>query len=209
VSSAVVCWDFDETLGYFRPREYGWEGKPVPADLPPARLKPGISELLESLSEFTHVVTTAAVRDYAISVLQEFGLLRHFMMVLGREDGIYTGGEGKDYGVVGARCGYAEDTLKSRLVIVGNDDKADPDSRYRQVVMVHNKRMMDQPSAPLGVALRGLHREGEGDFKRGFDALFDRSAGKPLHFEDSVKLRLDYWGNYAENRVHPIVTVVN
>ena len=86
------------------------------------------------------------------------------------------------------------------------DDKIDPDCRYRQVVMVHNKKMMDQPSPPLGAVLRGLHREGEGDFKRGFDALFDRSAGKPLQFEDSIKLRLDYWGNYAENRVHPIVT---
>jgi len=206
MSSAVVCWDFDETLGYFRPREYRWDGVPIPEGMPAARLKPGIGELLESLSEFTHIVTTAAVRDYVVSVLQEFGLLRHFTMVIGREDGIYTE-SGKDYGVVGARCGFPDDALKSRLVIVGNDDRIDPDCRYRQVVMVHNKRMMDQPSPPLGVVLRGLHREGEGDFKRGFDALFDRSAGKPLEIEESVKLKLDYWGSYAENRVHPIVTV--
>src|SRR5258708_4991252 len=75
MGGAVVCWDFDETLGYFRPREYAWDGLTIPQGMPPARLKPGISELLESLSEFTHVVTTAAVRDYAISVLKEFGLL--------------------------------------------------------------------------------------------------------------------------------------
>jgi hypothetical protein len=207
LGDTVICWDFDETLGYFRPREFGWEGRPVPEGMPPARLKPGIGELLESLSEFTHVVTTAAIRDYAIGVLQEFGLLRHFTMVLGREDGIYTGGSGKDYGVVGARCGIADEALRSRLVIVANDDKADPDFRYRQVVMVHDKRMMDRPSAPLGVVLRGLVREGAGDVKRGFDALFDRSGGRPIVLEEDVKLKLDYWGNYAENLVHPIVTV--
>jgi hypothetical protein len=206
MSGAVVCWDFDETLGYFRPREYGWSGLPVPASMPPARLKPGIGELLASLTEFTHVVTTAAMREYATGVLQEFGLLRHFTMVLGREDGIFTD-TGKDYGVVGARCGFADEALKSRLVIVGNDDKADPDCRYRQVVFVHDRRMMDRPSPPLGVVLRGLAREGEGDIKRGFDAYFDRSAGKPLVIEESVKLKLDYWGSYSENRVHPIVTV--
>ena len=55
----IVCWDFDETLGYFRPLELRFLGAEVPKGMPPPRLKPGISELLVSLSEFTHVVPLA------------------------------------------------------------------------------------------------------------------------------------------------------
>ena len=124
--NTVVCWDFDETLGYFRPLEFGFLGMPVPAAMGPARLKPGIEALLDSLRDFTHVVTTAAVGEYARRVLRDHGLLEYFSAVLGREDGICAG-EGKDYGRVGERFGTAEDDLRRRLVIVGNDAERDPD----------------------------------------------------------------------------------
>ena len=82
----IVCWDFDETLGYFRPLELRFLGAEVPKGMPPPRLKPGISELLVSLSEFTHVVTTAAVAEYAREVLREQGILNLFAAVIGREE---------------------------------------------------------------------------------------------------------------------------
>src|SRR5712692_6855284 len=192
--NTVVCWDFDETLGYFRPLEFGFLGMPVPSAMSPARLKPGIAALLDSLRDFTHVVTTAAVGEYAKRVLR-------------REDGICAG-EGKDYSLVGSCFGIAEDQLRSRLAIVGNDAERDADCRCRQVVMIHDARMMDLPSAPLASVLRGLVREGDGDIKRGFDAYFDRSGGEPLVLRDNIKLKLEYWGSYAEKRVHPVVSTI-
>lgn len=205
--NTVVCWDFDETLGYFRPLEFGFIGMPAPSAMSPARLKPGIAALLDSLRDFTHVVTTAAVGEYAKRVLRDHGLLKYFSVVLGREDGICAG-EGKDYSLVGGRFGIAEDQLRSRLVIVGNDVERDADCRCRQVVMIHDARMMDLPSAPLASVLRGLVREGDGDIKRGFDAYFDRSGGEPLVLQDNIKLKLEYWGSYAEKRVHPVVSTI-
>ena len=205
--NAVVCWDFDETLGYFRPHEFAWAGIPAPADMPPSRLKPGIAELLASLQEFTHVVTTAALGEYAKALLRDYGLLKYFAAVLGREDGICAG-DGKDYGVVGKRFSVAEGELRCRLVVVGNDAKRDADFRYRQVVMVHDQRMMDQPSAPLGIVLRGLAREGDGNIKRGFDAIFDRSGGGAVLLDKIVKIKAEYWGSYAEKRVHPVVSTI-
>ena len=202
--NTVVCWDFDETLGYFRPLEFGFLGMPAPAAMRPARLKPGIEALLDSLRDFTHVVTTAAIAEYARGVLRDHGLLEYFSVVLGREDGICAG-EGKDYGLVGERFGVAEDALRRHLVIVGNDAERDPDFRFRQVVMIHDVRMMDLPSAPLATVLRGLVREGSGDIKRGFDRFFECRAS-PL--EGNVKLQAEYMGSYAENRVHPVVRTI-
>ena len=74
----IICWDFDETLGYFRPCEFSYLGKPVPDNIPKHFLKQGIKKLLESLTEFTHIVTTAAIGVYAKDTLKEKGLLRTF-----------------------------------------------------------------------------------------------------------------------------------
>lgn len=202
--NTVVCWDFDETLGYFRPLEFGFLGMPAPSAMSSARLKPGIAALLDSLRDFTHVVTTAAVGEYAKRVLSDHGLLKYFSVVLGREDGICAG-EGKDYSLVGSRFGIAEGELRSRLAIVGNDAERDADCRCRQVVMIHDARMMDLPSAPLATVLRGLVREGDGDIKRGFDRFFECKA---FPLEGNVKLRAEYWGSYAEKRVHPVVSTI-
>ncbi len=205
----VVCWDFDETLGYFRPLEYRFLGEPVPPGMPQPRLKPGIHKLLASLSEFTHVVTTAAIAEYARDVLREHELLDFFAAVIGREDGIFSG-EGKDYKVAGDRLGIDEVDLSRRLVIVGNDSKKDPDIRYRQIAMIFDDRMVDLPSEPIGVVLHRLIIEGESEFKRGFDRLLDRARqanefNPSLVLDEGVGFRIDYWGSFAENRLHPMI----
>jgi hypothetical protein len=178
----IVCWDFDETLGYFRPHEFAWAGQPRPHSMPPARLKPGIGALLESLPEFTHVVTTAAVREYARDVLRQHDLLRHFAAVFGREDGMWP----KDYGVVGRHFGI--DDLPRHLIIIGNDAN-DADCQGRPIVLVYDERMMDRPSAPLRTLLEDLAR-------RGFDGC--RIEG----------FSFEYWGSFAEKRTYPVVRTI-
>ena len=205
----VICWDYDETLGYFRPLEFRYLGTPVPSEMPAPRLKPGIRELLGSLSEFTHVLTTAAIGEYAREVLREFQLLDFFSGVFGRENGIFSG-EGKDYKVVGDRFGISEEDLRRWLVIVGNDSKRDPDIRFRQIVMVYDDRMADQPSKPIGVVLRRLLVEGEAEIKRGFDRLLERARqdnqfDPSLLLEEELKIGIDYWGSFADNKLHPMI----
>ncbi|HUN70623.1 MAG TPA: hypothetical protein VMU46_17645, partial [Burkholderiales bacterium] len=56
----IICWDFDETLGYFRPLEFRFLGEEAPPGMPAPRLKPDVRGLTLSLTEFAHVVTTAA-----------------------------------------------------------------------------------------------------------------------------------------------------
>jgi hypothetical protein len=205
----IVCWDFDETLGYFRPLEYRFLGEPAPAGMPGPRLKPGIRELLATLSEVTHVVTTAAIGEYAREVLREQGLLDCFAAVIGREDGVFTG-DGKDYQVAGDRFGIGEKDLCRHLVIVGNDAKKDPDFRYRQIAMIYDDRMVDLPAEPIGIALRRLLIEGERDLRRGFERMLDlarrNSEFNPtLDLDGGVRCRVDYWGSFAENRLHPMI----
>lgn len=205
----IVCWDFDETLGYFRPLEYRFLGTPVPPEMPPPRLKPGIRELLASLAGYTHVVTTAAIGEYAREVLREHKLLDFFAAVIGREDGIFTG-DGKDYKLVGDRFGIGEKDLRRWLAIVGNDSKKDPDIRYRQIVMIYDDRMVDLASEPVGIVLRCLLTEGEGEIKRGFDGFLEKARknspfNPSLLLDEGVNFRIDYWGSLAENRLHPMV----
>jgi hypothetical protein len=202
--NALVCWDFDETLGYFRPHEFDWFGMRPPAGMPPPRVKPGIRALLASLAGFTHVVTTAALGDYAKRVLREHDLLDCFDAVFAREDGLCNAA-GKDYAIVGKRFGVGEGELCRRLVIVGDDAKRDGDCRHRQVVVVHDARMMDRPAGPLGDVIRGLWNEKS--FKGGFDAWFDRSGGQPVLLHE-VQLKFEYWGSYVEKRVHPVVSTI-
>lgn len=205
----IVCWDFDETLGYFRPLEFRYLGGEPPFPMPEVRLKPGIHALLASLPEFRHVVTTAAIEDYAREVLLEHDLLKFFDAVIGRESGLFSG-DGKDYLVVGRRFGIDEGALKSRLAIVGNDDKRDPDLRHRQVVMIFDDRFLDQPSEPIAHVLRRLWTEGDCDFKRGFDCLLRAARESNPHapavvLPQGVKFGLDYWGKLAEGKAHPMV----
>src|SRR5262245_29003000 len=150
--------------------------------MPAARLKPGIAELLASLTGFTHVVTTAAVGAYAREVLREHGLLQHFAAVFGREDGMYP----KDYGVVGRHFGIAEGDLCKQLVIVGNDE-ADADCRGRPIVLIYDAQMMERPSAPLRALIEDLSRTG-----------FDGCRVPGFSFE--------YWGSYAVR--YPVVRTI-
>jgi hypothetical protein len=206
----IVCWDFDETLGYFRPLEFAFLGEVAPASMPPASLKPGIAALLAELTDFTHVVTTAAIAQYARGILAGQGILQYFADVLGREHGVFPA-DGKDYRVVGERFGVPEATLAERLVIVGNDAKRDPDLRGRPIVMIHDEQMSDQPAEPLGVVLRALASEGGGSWRRGFERLHERAGGaramtRQLVLEDRVRFRIDYWGDFASGWTHPVIS---
>jgi len=147
------------------------------------RLKPGIGELLESLSAFTHVVTTAAVREYARDVLRQHCLLRHFAAVFGREDGMWP----KDYGVVGRYFGI--DDLARYLIIVGND-AGDADCQGRPIVLVYDERL--RPSEPLRALFAALVREGE--------VRFDGCSVEGFSFE--------YWGNYEAKKTYPVVRTI-
>ena len=179
----VVCWDFDETLGYFRPHEFAWAGEPRPASLPPPRLKPGIGALLESLSGFTHVVTTSAVREYACDVLRQHDLLRHFAAVFGREDGMWP----KDYGVVARRFGVSD----REMIIVGND-QSDADCNGRPIVLVYDEHMRNRPAAVLRTLFDKLVQEGQ--------IRFEGCSVEGFSFE--------YWGNYEAKRTYPVVRTI-
>jgi hypothetical protein len=206
----ILCWDFDETLGYFRPLEFAFLGEAAPPTMPPACLKPGIAALLAELTDFTHVVTTAAIAEYARGVLAGQGILQYFADVLGREHGVFPA-DGKDYRVVGERFGVPEEALPERLAIVGNDAKRDPDLRGRPILLIHDEQMADQPAEPLGIVLRALASEGAGSWRRGFERLHERAGGAramipQLVLEERVRFRIDYWGDFASGRTHPVIS---
>lgn len=114
----VICWDLDETIGFFR-------------DYREMHVMRGIGPLLDrmSCSGARHVVTTAASREHAEYALGYFSLTRHFEGIFAR-DSICDADFNKFYAPVAESLGIAPDEAEHRILVIGNlprDSPADLD----------------------------------------------------------------------------------
>jgi len=208
----LICWDLDETLGYFRPiageimaeleaEERGFFGRllakfssrPPEPEGPPLRLREGIEEALVRLEEagFVQVVTTGSFELYANRGLERCGLRKHFAEVYGRER--VWEGRGKVYAKV------LEDFSVSpeRVVIVGDSFERDRSSDHPGIVMICQPEGLDETAQTLPPVIEALSSE------TGFAATFDRWV-KETPFDglvrrvvlDEAEVAVERWGNY-------------
>lgn len=208
----LICWDLDETLGYFRPlageimaefeaAQRGLFGRllhlfkpsPPPEEVPPLRLREGIEAALTRLGEagFVQVVTTGSFELYANRGLERTGLRHHFAEVYGRER--VWEGRGKVYAKVLEDFGVAPE----QVVIVGDSFERDRSSDYPGIVLICQPDGLDQPAAPLPPVIEALSSE------EGFAPTFDRwLAETPFDglvrrvVLDEAQCAVERWGNY-------------
>jgi hypothetical protein len=106
-----ICWDMDETLGFFRPGKRSEFMKGLPA-------------LLEELQNkgIRHVVTTASPSLYATLALKRTGTERLFDVVFGCET-VCPDNRYKRYGPVADRLGISRHDAVERMLVIGNADR--------------------------------------------------------------------------------------
>jgi hypothetical protein len=106
-----ICWDLDETLGFFRP------GKK-------SEFMKGLPSLLEELQSkgIRHLVTTASPSLYATLALKRTGTSRLFDGIFGCET-VCPDNRYKRYGPVADKLGISRHDAVERMLVVGNADR--------------------------------------------------------------------------------------
>ncbi|MEW6036478.1 MAG: HAD family hydrolase [Candidatus Micrarchaeota archaeon] len=104
-----ICWDLDETLGYFRP---GKKSEPLK----------GLKPLLERLQGegMRHVVTTASPRIYAEAALRRTGL-RGYIDAIFPDEVVVPKNVHKRYLPVAKSLGIDRYYAPDRMLVIGND----------------------------------------------------------------------------------------
>lgn len=210
----LICWDLDETIGYFRPlageimaeleaaqrgfwgrllARFAGKGASEGEPTPPLRLREGIDEALTRLGEagFVQVVTTGSFELYANRGLERTGLRHHFAEVYGRER--VWEGRGKAYASV-LKDFNVDPT---QVVIVGDSFERDRSSDHPGIVMICQPEGLDEPAAALPPLIEGLASP------EGFRASFDRWVTEASYVGlvrkivlDEVEAGVELWGNY-------------
>lgn len=214
----LICWDMDETLGWFRPigdvlvdeatrprwRRLmdGWLGR-APAPPPPIRVREGIADVLRDLRRagFAQAVTTGGLPDYARRALADAGLATLVDGVFARD--VIWDGWGKRYQPVLERFGVEPE----RTIIVGDDWKKDRGSDHPGMVLVCQPDGWQQPASLLAPVIEGL--AGGGSFSEGFERLFAAAApgvvGRRAQL-GGVSAIVSRWGNEAKGDLTPVVS---
>ncbi len=213
----VICWDLDETLGYFGRIKYEFMGIEVEEGMKPTSLRFGLTELLSSLSSegYEHVITTSGSTDYANFVLERTGLTDYFSHVFGGETVSEVPG-GKSYKKVAEAVGFSDDEALSNMIVIG-DQIGDKPADLEGLVFVQHRDIMYTDAGVTAKILERLIETGEGNFKQGFEKMYQDSdveyeGHEPHLFEfrtydigDGIKVEVKY--NYNNSRMEVIPTI--
>ena len=170
--SKIICWDLDETLGFFRNLVSIRSGREYPGPDDSYVLRKDIIKTLNRMISkgYKHVVTSSAKLEYSEKVLGAVCLDSYFDRVFGRNhvtDGIW----GKKYLPAAEFYQLDETEAGSQIMIIANmasDEPIDIDP-----VFVHDQRGLGESALVYEEIADMLWMRGDGSFKRGFQALFE------------------------------------
>lgn len=168
----VICWDLDETLGFFRDIVSIRDrlNFPDPDDSYVLR-----TDILKTLNRFIdkgyrHAVTSSAKLRYTEGIIQAVCLDAYFDRVFGRSD-VTEGIWGKKYAPAAKFFELNQDEARSNMVTIANlasDEPTDMD-----IVFIHDERDLEASALAYEAIVEKLWSLGEQDFRRGFDELFN------------------------------------
>jgi len=217
----VICWDLDETLGNFRRIDYELMGKEAPELERPTSLRYGLTDLLSSLSSqgYEHVVTTSGTSDYAKEALQRTGLSSHFKDVFGR-DVVSSYGGGKKYRPVADTVGLSYEQAVSDMIVIG-DVPGDKPVDLDGLVFIEHRGCVYSDSSVTARILEKLNELGDGNFKKGFERMYQDAQVKTEKFgtfsferrtyeiDEGIKVELKYETNTgAVNKGEEVVPTI-
>jgi len=167
----IICWDLDETLGFFRNLVSIRSGREYPDPDDSYMLRKDIIKTLNRMISkgYNHVVTSSAKLDYSEKVLGAVCLDSYFDRVFGRKtvtDGIW----GKKYMPAAEFYDLDETDACSQLLVIANMASDEPIDIG--AVFVHDQRRLEETALVYETIADTLWTRGEGSFKHGFESLF-------------------------------------
>ena len=175
VKPRIICWDLDETLGFFREIVSVREKMnfPDPDDYYVLR-----ADILKTLNRFMergyrHAVTSSAKLHYTEGIIGAVCLDAYFDRIFGRKD-VTEGIWGKKYVPAAEHFNLNEHEARSKMLTIANlpsDEPTDID-----IVFIHDERDLEASALVYEAIVDKLWILGEEDFRRGFDELFKTGA---------------------------------
>lgn len=169
ITSPVICWDLDDTLGSF-----GWSCQDQDQErTPSALLRYGVADLLRNFSEesgYLQAVTTGATLQRANDVLEKTGLLHHFEWVFGRET---VGILGKRYRPVVETLGLSDEDMRANMIVIGDSSLDEP--MDTDLVFLH-VNSLNMEALVICKIVTTLLEKGEGHFRNGFEMLYQEAT---------------------------------
>ena len=168
----IICWDLDETLGFFRDLTSARNGLGFPSTDDSYTLRKDIIKTLNRLLDkgYRHVVTSSAKQSYTERVLHAVCLDAYFEQIFGRKivtDGIW----GKKYLPAAELFKLNDDEAISNMLIVANMPSDEPVDI--PIVFIFDKRPIEESALTYETMAETLWKEGEGSFTRGFEVFFE------------------------------------
>ncbi len=171
----IICWDLDETLGFFRDIVSARSKQEFPDSEDSYVLRTDIIKTLNRMMDdgYRHVVTSSAKLHYTEGIIQAVCLDAYFDYLFGRRD-VTDGIWGKKYVPAANFFGLSADEARSNMLTIANlasDEPIDLD-----IVFIHDERPLEESASVYETLAEALWTTGEDNFRRGFDTLFETGA---------------------------------
>lgn len=168
----IICWDLDETLGFFRNMISARNNQGFPHPEDSYTFRRDIIKTLNRLSSknYRHVVTSSAKLSYSEKVIQAVCLDAYFDHVFGR-DRVTDGMWGKKYVPAAEVYHLDEAEARSNMIVIANNASDEPIDL--DIVFVHDHRPVEETALVYETITDTLWTKGEKSFRRGFEAFFE------------------------------------
>ncbi|RJP20766.1 MAG: HAD family hydrolase [Candidatus Abyssobacteria bacterium SURF_5] len=168
----VICWDLDETLGFFRNLVSARGGGKAPHPQDSYVLRKDLIRALNRMIDkgYRHVVVSSAKLEYSKNVLSSICLDAYFDKVVARSQ-LNEAFWGKRYLPAAEAFNLDEADALSNVLVIANQASDEPVDLG--VVFLHDRRGLEVSAFEYEQVAEALWERGEGSFKRGFDFFFE------------------------------------
>jgi hypothetical protein len=171
----IICWDLDETLGFFRDIVSVRDklDSPDPDDAYVLR-----TDILSTLNHFMdngyrHVVTSSGKQRYSEGIVHAVCLDAYFDRIFGRKH-VSNGIWGKEYAPASDFFELSEDEACAQMLTIANLGCDEPTDIG--IVFIHDERDLEESARVYETITETLWTLGEENFRLGFDKLFETGA---------------------------------
>lgn len=168
----IVCWDLDETLGFFRNIISIRDKQTFPDPDDSYLLRTDIIKTLNRMigHGYRHVVTSSAKLRYTEGIIRAVCLDAYFERIFGRKD-VTDGIWGKKYAPAADFFELSESEARSNMLTIANMSSDEPIDL--DIVFVHDERSLEESALVYETIAETLWTLGKNNFRRGFDKLFE------------------------------------
>ncbi len=171
----IICWDLDETLGYFRDINSVRDKLAFPESEDSYVFRADIIKTLNRMIDkgYRHIVASSAKLHYTEGIIRAVCLDTYFDRIFGRKD-VTDGMWGKKYFPAAEFFQLNETEARSNMLTIANSASDEPIDI--DIVFVHDERPLEESALVYEMIAEALWTLGDGSFRRGFDVLFEKGA---------------------------------